>query len=150
MSARIAPLSSRRFFIDSSAYLAILDRRDEHHDGASAILTGLAAGHYRPFTTSSIAIEARALILANLGRDQARQFLQDIEASDTRVVQVRARDEARGRDLLFRYADKDWSFTDAISFAVMERLGIRLAFTFDSDFEQYGFIRITFRLLAGR
>jgi len=46
---------------------------------------------------------AHTLILANLGRRQARQFLQDIEASDTRIIQVRARDEARGRDLLYRY-----------------------------------------------
>jgi len=81
------------------------------------------------------------------GRDQARQFLQNIEASDTLIVQVRARDETRGRYLLFRYTDKDWSFTDAISFVVMERVGIRLAFTFDDDFSQYGFTRLTADLL---
>lgn len=52
---------------------------------------------------------------------------------------MRARDEQRAQEVLFRYTDKDWSFADATSFVVMERLGMRYAFTFDSDFAQYGF-----------
>ncbi len=35
--------------------------------------------------------------------------------------------------------DKRFSYTDASSFAVMERLGIGTAFGFDRDFAQYGF-----------
>ena len=38
-----------------------------------------------------------------------------------------------------KYQDKDFSLTDAISFAVMERLQITQAFTFDRHFAQYGF-----------
>lgn len=41
------------------------------------------------------------------------------------------------------YTDKDFSFADAISFVVMERLGITRAFTFDRHFEQYGFTVLT-------
>jgi predicted nucleic acid-binding protein len=39
--------------------------------------------------------------------------------------------------------DKDFTLTDATSFAVMERLGITYAFTFDHPFTQYGFIALT-------
>ena len=148
MPATIAPLSVRRVFYDSSAYLALLDRRDEHHAEAVAILAALAAGRYRSFTTSTIVIEAHALILANLGSDRARQFLSSMEASGIRIVQVRARDEASARALVFRYTDKSWSLTDAISFVVMERLGMRLAFSFDEDFTQYGFTRLTADLIT--
>src|SRR5438874_10555087 len=95
--------SLRRVFADSSAYLAILDRRDEHHAEAAAILQELVIGQHPTYTTSTILIEAHALILSALGRTQARQFLTDVAESNTRIVQVRARDEARARDLLFRY-----------------------------------------------
>ena len=56
---------------------------------------------------------------------------------------MRAADEERAKQILFQYDDKDFSFADAISFAVMERLAIGLAFTFDRDFAQYGFTVLT-------
>jgi uncharacterized protein len=90
-----------------------------------------------------ILIESHALILSVLGRRQAAQFLKDMQESHTVIVRVRASDEARAQQILFQYEDKNFSFADAISFAVMERLEIRLAFTFDRDFAQYGFTVLT-------
>jgi uncharacterized protein len=69
-----------------------------------------------------------------------------MELSSTVVVRVRATDEASAKQILFRYDDKDFSFTDAISFVVMERLGIRTAFTFDRHFAQYGFTSLASRM----
>jgi predicted nucleic acid-binding protein len=54
------------------------------------------------------------------------------------VVRAEATDEAAARSIIYRYADKDFSLTDAISFAIMARLGLSQAFTFDKHFEQYG------------
>ena len=93
---------------------------------------------YRQCTTNVLLIESHALILSVLGRDRASQFLRDMEESNTVVIRARAADEERAKQILFQYTDKDFSFADAISFTVMERLGIRLAFTFDRDFAQYG------------
>jgi predicted nucleic acid-binding protein len=45
-----------------------------------------------------------------------------------------------GRAIIYNYTDKEWSLADAISFAVMQRLRIDIAFSFDSDFRQYGFV----------
>ena len=58
------------------------------------------------------------------------------------------RDEQRARQIIVAYTDKDFTFTDATSFAVMERLRIGHAFTFDDDFRQYGFTTLTPELLA--
>jgi predicted nucleic acid-binding protein len=45
--------------------------------------------------------------------------------------------------ILAQYTDKSWSYTDCTSFAVMERLGIATAFSFDYNFSQYGYRRLT-------
>ena len=137
------PLRERRVFVDSSVYLALLDADDEHHREATQILLQLAQARYRQFTTNVLLIESHALILSVLGRTQAAKFLKDMEESKTVVIRVRASDEERAKQILFQYEDKDFSFADAISFAVMERLDIRLAFTFDRDFTQYGFTVLT-------
>jgi predicted nucleic acid-binding protein len=133
------PLRERRVFVDSSAYLALLDADDEHHREAIETLQELAQARYRQLTTNVLLIESHALILSVLGRAQAAQFLKDMEESNTVVIRARAADEERAKKIIFQYTDKDFSFADAISFAVMERLTIRLAFTFDRDFAQYGF-----------
>ena len=143
MPLPLLPLRERRVFIDSSVYLALLDQDDEHHREATQILNQLAEERYRQFTTNVLLIEAHALILSVLSRTQAAQFLKDMQESNTVIVRVRAADEDRAKQILFQYDDKDFSFADAISFAVMERLAIRLAFTFDRDFAQYGFTVLT-------
>ena len=133
------PLRERRVFVDSSVYLALLDVDDEHHRHATQIVHQLAHERYRQFTTNVLLIESHALILSVLGRAKAAQFLKDMEESNTVIIRARAADEKRAKQILFQYTDKDFSFADAISFAVMERLAIRLAFSFDRDFAQYGF-----------
>jgi len=133
------PLRERRVFVDSSAYLALLDTDDEHHREAIATLQELAQARYRQFTTNVLLIESHALILSVLGRGRAAQFLKDMEESNTVVIRARAADEERAKQILFQYTDKEFSFADAISFAVMERFAMRLAFSFDRDFAQYGF-----------
>ena len=133
------PLRERRVFVDSSAYLALLDTDDEHHREARATLQELAQARYRQFTTNVLLIESHALILSVLGRDRAARFLKEMEESNTVMIRARATDEERAKQILFQYTDKDFSFADAISFAVMERFAIRLAFSFDRDFAQYGF-----------
>jgi predicted nucleic acid-binding protein len=54
------------------------------------------------------------------------------------VERVRPVDETRAIDLLRRYADKKYSFCDALSFVVTEELGVSEALAFDDDFTSYG------------
>ena len=50
--------------------------------------------------------------------------------------------ESAAWDIFARYDTAGFSFTDCVSFVVMEALGIRKAFTFDEHFEVMGFERV--------
>ena len=142
------PLRERRVFVDSSAYLALLDADDEHHADAVQVVQRVIEHRYRQFTTNVIVIEAHALILSTLGVQRAGRFLRDMDESRTAIVRVRAQDEERAKVIIFRYGDKDFSFADAISFVVMQRLRILYAFSFDQHFAQHGFSILTPDLLS--
>lgn len=132
---------SRRIFADTGSYVGIIHQDDQHHKEARRFLQSLAAQRYRHFTTNAILFETHALLLSRVGIPEAGEFLRRIRQSDTVIVRVSAQDEARAEEILFRYTDHDFSFTDASSFAVMERLHVSLAFAFDKHFPEYGFLR---------
>jgi predicted nucleic acid-binding protein len=60
--------------------------------------------------------------------------LQIIEA-DTSLL-------AEGWDIYSSRLDKEWSLTDCVSIAVMQKEEIEQAFTSDHHFEQAGFIKL--------
>lgn len=137
-------LPRRRALIGSAGYFALIDSREADHAVAATIARGLQAAHWRVFTTNFIIAEAHALLLNRLGHTWAARFLIDVTVSQsTSIIRARPADEQRARAIIARYDDKDFSLTDAISFAVMERLGIPFAFTFDQHFAQYGLTALT-------
>jgi predicted nucleic acid-binding protein len=127
-------------FVDSSAYYALIDRRDREHRSALAILERLERQSPRPriFTSNFVRAEAHALLLNRLGRPAAMRLLMELATGGTTLIRVTAQDERRALEIIERYQDKEFSLTDATSFAVMERLGIEAAFAFDADFRQFG------------
>jgi predicted nucleic acid-binding protein len=111
-------------FIDASAYYALVDTGDRNNAVARAIATRMGRTRWRLATTNLVLAETHALLLARLGRGIALRVLREIDRSSVVIARVGLDDEKRGRTILVRYDDKDFSLTDAISFAVMERLGI--------------------------
>jgi len=71
-----------------------------------------------------------------MGRETAAAW-SDLTGALNVVFETEEEDEA-ARDIIARYSDKSFSYTDAASFAIIERLGISVAFAFDDDFRQYG------------
>jgi len=134
---------SRHVLIDTSAYFALADHDDANYGAAQAILNNLATQRGSLFTTTFVAAETHALLLARLSQSSATRFLRELEQSSTTLVHPTVQDLAAARGIIYQYSDRDFSLTDAISFAVMERLGITIAFTFDRHFVQYGFSNLT-------
>ena len=130
-------------FVDTGGYVASVLPQDGVHTVALVIASTLAKEGWRAFTTNWVLAEMHALLLSRAGRDTALRVLQKIDRSDADIIRVSPADESRAREIITKYRDKDFSLTDATSFAVMDRLGIRHAFTFDRHFLHYGVSPVT-------
>ena len=124
----------RAVFVDSSAFLAFASIRDENHAVAGRIHSRLEGTGTRLITTTYVLAELHALSLSRRGPSFALDLLDRIEKGNTLIVAVRDEDWQKARSILRRYDDKSFSLTDALSFSVMERLGITDGFTFDRHF----------------
>lgn len=119
--------------------LRLVNERDLDHPAVADELRRLIDARQRFFTTNFVVAETHALVLARINRDVAAMVLRQIaESRLTTIVRASAGDERRAREIIEQYADKSFSLTDAVSFAVMERLGIQQALTLDQHFVQYG------------
>lgn len=72
----------------------------------------------------------------------AAQVLERLYASETRILRATESDEQRAREIIAQQRDKEYSYTDAISFVVMQRLHLQLVWTYDQHFSQFGFTRM--------
>ena len=125
-----------RVLVDTSAVFALLDRSDRNHAAARDILGQLKRQRATPLLTNFIVAESHALALSRLGADVARRWLL---GNVWPVERANADDESKATAIIGKYVDKTLSYSDATSFAIMERLGLRTAFAFDPHFHQYGF-----------
>ena len=132
-----------RVFLDSSGFLALIHPHDAYPQEARTCWAWLSDHHWLPVTTNFIIAETHALFLPRLGQAHATAFLRQLSQNATRIERVTVTDEQRALAIIFQYADKGFSLTDATSFAVMERLDITHALAFDRHFAQYGLTVLT-------
>ena len=131
-------------FVDSGGWYAHLVAEDANHEVAGRLFRQAQTERWTLFTTNAIVFEAHALLLnrAREGRTVALAMLEDLESGFATVVRVTRRDEVRAITLLRAHTDKNYSFCDALSFVVMERLRIADAIAFDRHFRQYGRVNL--------
>jgi hypothetical protein len=132
-----------RIFIDTGAFLALEDESDQYHEEALQFREQvLRKKRYEIITTSYILDETLTLIRFRIGIKASIDFSKKIRKSKVvKIVQVSGEIEEKALDLFERYEDKDFSFTDCVSFVVMWEMGIKEAFAFDEHFNRMGFIR---------
>ena len=129
----------RQIFVDTSAYFALADRRDENHEVAVSVIHQLIREHTELLTTNYIVAETHTLLLNRIGYTTALQVIEELYKSQTRIYRVREAEERKALEIIRTYTDKKFSLVDAISFATMERFHVTQAFAFDHHFAQYGF-----------
>lgn len=129
----------REVFVDTSAWVALTLEDERHHKSASSIYPELLQSSSL-ITTNFILAEVYILLRRSLGTKLSLAFLHFIHSSPrVEVVRVDEVLEREGERILGQYSDQDFSYTDAVSFALMGKRNIAEAFAFDRHFLIAGF-----------
>ncbi|MCK4848270.1 MAG: type II toxin-antitoxin system VapC family toxin [Candidatus Heimdallarchaeota archaeon] len=128
-------------FIDTGAFYASKVANDMNHPSAIKIEKKISEGKYgKMITTNYVLDELHTLLRERVPHDQAIQIGDTIRISpNIRVIWILEALEEKSWKHFKKYQDKTYSFTDCTSFTIMQTLGIDIAFTYDSHFEQTGF-----------
>jgi uncharacterized protein len=135
-------MAKNTVFVDTGAWFALSDKSDQHHSEAVDIYPELVR-KCRLLTTNLVVAETYILIRKSMGHTPAVIFLESIAASP-RITKVYSNSvsENAAEDILRKYQDQDFSYTDAVSFAMMNQHKITTAFSFDQHFATAGFIML--------
>lgn len=137
-------MSDRLVLADTGAWLAFFHRGDQYHEAAASQFRSLRERRAELMVTDLILAELHLHLLRGFGPVVAREYLKAVK-SDPLVLEVftdAALQRAAVSDWLERFEDQPFSFTDAVSFAVMTDRGITTAFTFDEHFDIARFQRV--------
>jgi uncharacterized protein len=142
---------SHPVLVDTSAFHALQNAGDvTEHDVASQIADDLEHDRAVLVTTNYILDETYTLLRQVLGHSRAVAFGHEIQRGGIEIVQVGESFQRDAWGIFEGYRDKDFSFTDCASFAIMKSIGLEVAFTFDRHFQQFGFRTLPSRLSRGR
>lgn len=128
--------------LDTSAWFAALNVREQHHQRAERhYQDALAGGRVALVTTNLVVAEMHALLTRRQGAAAGVRFLDRLAEDPLHEVAWVTRDmERRAIDRWLRpFGDHRFSLTDATSFEVMRERGTRVAFALDRHFTTAGF-----------
>lgn len=127
-------------FVDTSGwYVLALSSAPQHRKASEALRSRVQKGS-RVVTTNLVIAETHALLLRRTNRKVALNFVREVRRSPNIVISSSPDyEETAITDWLDKFDDQDFSFTDAVSFAVMSDRGIREALAVDHHFTVAGF-----------
>jgi predicted nucleic acid-binding protein len=128
-------------FVDTSFWVALRNRRDAHHDEALELLDQHAA---EPLVTSNhVRGETWTFLRRRSGHGAAVDFLDAVRDSPRLEVMFADGDvEDEALRWLRRHDEREYSFVDATSFALMRTRRIRDVLAFDGGFTAAGFTEL--------
>ena len=136
-------MSARSLFVDTAGWMMLADAGDPlHRKAATARDRWLEEGGIL-VSTDYVLDETLTLLRFRLGLDAAEAWWDQVEDSQRLVWEWIDPDRAeKARRWMFRWRDKEFSFTDCTSFVVMKERRLRKALTSDRHFKQAGFLPV--------
>lgn len=122
-------------FIDTGAFYAAINKKDKHHQKVKDFFSNPFTRKLNLITSNFVVAETHALLLNRVGREIASLWLKSIP---TIIIRASEEDEDKAKEIILLYTDKDFSYCDALSFSIVERLSIKKVLSFDKHFRHYG------------
>jgi hypothetical protein len=126
-------------FVDTGAWYAASVPSDADHAAASAFMR---SNRERLVTSDYIYDELLTLFRSRGHIDRAQDWVDQARQGRCEIIRVTDTDILDATEVFFKFADKEWSFTDCTCQVVMQRLGIQQAFAFDEHFRQFGTVTV--------
>lgn len=128
-------------FVDSSFWIGLRNRKDAHHQEAKALYR--LHGNAGLVTSNHVQGETWTYFRRKVGHGAAVSFLDMVERSPRlRILTVEPKQEVEALRWLRQHDEREDSYVDATSFAVMRSFRIREALAFDGDFAAAGFVEL--------
>ncbi len=127
-------------FVDTGAWFARFVPSDRDHAAARAWFER----NTQPLITTDYIVDELLTVFKVRGEYQrALEIGPTLFHGDVcRLEWVTQADVETAWRVFSTYRDKEWSYTDCVSRAVMERLGITTAVAFDEHFRQFGTVTV--------
>ncbi len=130
-------------FLDAAYLIALAQPGDEFHARALELAVAVETRRVRVVTNRAVLLEVGGALAKRRYRAAAMRLLTPLENAPTVTITPLTEDLARLGWAMFRQRpDKEWSWTDCISFVVMEERRLRQALTTDEHFQQAGFVAL--------
>lgn len=127
-------------FLDTSFIIALEDADDQNHNNAMLYWRKFRKKPCKLVTTSYVFDETVTLLKKRLGFAKAADVGKKLlESSLVEMMHISQEDFIKGWETFLKHKDKGYSFTDCLSFLMMEKMNIKKALTFDEHFRQIGF-----------
>ena len=134
-----------RIFVDTSAWIALLNKKEQCHLEAVDIYEN-RLNVYVIVVSNFVVAETYTWLRKKINSEIALSFLNSIKEKEKlnqlEIVYATIEIEEEVSRLLEKYSDQLFSYADAVSFVIMEKEKIKEAFSYDQHFLTAGFMTI--------
>lgn len=120
----------KKIFIDSSVFLAFVDRADPNHSRAIAIIEKFAKQGYLLYTSAQNVTDSYVALTREINPAIGQTFLRSLLHSEIEIVFPQKSDFLTAYRILKHNRDRQISYKEAINATLMQKRGIDQVFTF--------------------
>lgn len=123
--------TSKKVFIDTSIFIAFIDRANLNHQKSTQVIEFFAKQGYQLFTSNLVVVQTFNRIEKEIGTSISLDFLQAILESDIEVIYYDQQDLIACFRFLKNYQSKQASLNEIINSHLMNKRSIPSVITYD-------------------